>query len=117
MVAGTVRYMAPEQFRGENSPACDVYALALVTCEMLCGDPDVRALPRTVAKRTRSLLDSALALRPADRPADISRWCEELAGSLLQRGRLGRRALIGGVAAALLGGVCDWGSPIALAIR
>jgi serine/threonine protein kinase len=32
--------MAPEQFQGDNSPACDIYALALVACEMLSGHPD-----------------------------------------------------------------------------
>jgi eukaryotic-like serine/threonine-protein kinase len=35
---GTVRYMAPEQFRGELlTPACDVYALGLIAWEMLSG--------------------------------------------------------------------------------
>ena len=56
-VAGTIRYMAPEQFHGENSPACDVYALALVTCEMLSGQADVRALPPDVGTRTRRLVN------------------------------------------------------------
>ena len=35
---GTVRYMAPEQFRSELlTPACDVYALGLIAWEMLSG--------------------------------------------------------------------------------
>src|SRR5262249_19553724 len=34
-VAGTIRYMAPEQFEGKHSAASDVYAVSLVGCEML----------------------------------------------------------------------------------
>jgi tRNA A-37 threonylcarbamoyl transferase component Bud32 len=101
MVAGTVRYMAPEQFQGENSPACDVYALALVTCEMLSGQPDARALPRSVRMKSRRLFDSALALRPENRPGDIRRWCEEVAHALLQGERLRRRVVVYLAAAAL----------------
>ena len=47
MIAGTVRYMAPEQFGGDNSPASDVYAMAVVACEMISGHPDIRALPKS----------------------------------------------------------------------
>jgi tRNA A-37 threonylcarbamoyl transferase component Bud32 len=101
MVAGTVRYMAPEQFQGENSPACDVYALALVTCEMLSGQPDVRALPGRVGTKTRRLLMSALAFRPEDRPADIRQWCEAVSHALLQ-GDGFRRRLVVRLAAAVL---------------
>ncbi|MBI4862048.1 MAG: serine/threonine protein kinase [Candidatus Riflebacteria bacterium] len=37
-VAGTPPYMAPEQFEGKIlTPACDVYALALILAEMLTG--------------------------------------------------------------------------------
>jgi hypothetical protein len=36
--AGTVRYMAPEQFAGQQlTPACDIYALGLILDEMLRG--------------------------------------------------------------------------------
>jgi tRNA A-37 threonylcarbamoyl transferase component Bud32 len=101
MVAGTVRYMAPEQFQGENSPACDIYALALVACEMLSGQPDIRAVVAKVNRGTRHLLESALALRPADRPSDISAWGQQVA-SALARGDGARRRLLGRLAVVAL---------------
>lgn len=40
MVAGTLHYMAPEQFRGVPvTGACDVYAIGQIGCEMLTGTP------------------------------------------------------------------------------
>ena len=99
MVAGTVRYMAPEQFQGENSTECDVYALALVTCEMLSGHPDPRA-PKQVSAKTQRLIESALAFRPSDRPTDVRRWCEHVASSL--EGNARRRQLPAGAAGLIL---------------
>jgi serine/threonine protein kinase len=93
-IAGTVRYMAPEQFQGENSPACDIYALALVACEMLSGQPDLRAVPASISRRTRRLLESALALRPGDRPSDVRGWAEQVAGALARGHGARRRAAV-----------------------
>jgi tRNA A-37 threonylcarbamoyl transferase component Bud32 len=87
MVAGTVRYMAPEQFEGHHSPASDVYAMGLIACEMLTGQPDVRAVPSTFPARTRRLLESALAFRPEDRPTDVNAWSTELADQITSRSR------------------------------
>jgi tRNA A-37 threonylcarbamoyl transferase component Bud32 len=86
MVAGTIRYMAPEQFEGKHSVASDVYALSLVACEMLCGYPDGRALPKQIDSRVRGLIESALAFRPEERPRDIRRWCEALASAVVTPG-------------------------------
>jgi tRNA A-37 threonylcarbamoyl transferase component Bud32 len=102
MVAGTIRYMAPEQFQGENSPACDVYALALVTCEMLSGQPDVRALPGRVRRRTRRLVSAALAFRPEERPADVRRWSDDVAQALIQDEGFRQRSALRLAAAALV---------------
>ena len=82
MVAGTVRYMAPEQLEGKNSSASDIYSLGLVACELLCGHPDVRALPRTIKRKTLATLEEALAFNPDERPADVQAWCERLAATL-----------------------------------
>ena len=48
-IAGSVRYMAPEQFHGETSRASDIYVLGLLACEMLCGRPDWRAAGPTTS--------------------------------------------------------------------
>jgi tRNA A-37 threonylcarbamoyl transferase component Bud32 len=82
MIEGTVRYMAPEQFEGRNTTASDVYSMGLLACEMLCGQPDVRALPRETRRETRAVLEEALAFAPEDRPADVHEWCDRLAATL-----------------------------------
>src|SRR5262249_56083307 len=103
-VAGTIRYMAPEQFEGKHSAASDVYAVSLVGCEMLSGYPDSRALPRQIDARTRKLLESALAFRPEDRPTDVRRWSDQVADAVVvgPRSRRRRRWLIGAAAVAAL---------------
>jgi len=94
MLAGTVRYMAPEQFEGDHSPASDIYSLALVACEMLCGIPDLRALPARFGRGVRRGLETALAFKPQDRPKDTAAWSAALAHKIAsaERGRL-RRAV------------------------
>jgi tRNA A-37 threonylcarbamoyl transferase component Bud32 len=82
MVAGTVRYMAPEQFQGLHLPASDTYSLGLLACELLCGSPDVRALPRSSRPSVRRLLEHAVAWRPEDRPANVSEWAGQFSASL-----------------------------------
>lgn len=87
----TPRYGAPEQFsrsHGATGPWTDVYALALLACEMLTGraaldgedmvqfgfssaDPARRPTPRslgaTISDRTEAFFAKALAVRPEDR--------------------------------------------------
>ena len=36
-VAGTIGYMAPEQLEGKPTAASDVYALGVISCEMVTG--------------------------------------------------------------------------------
>lgn len=70
-VVGTIRYMSPEQMTGRTlTPACDLYALGLVTYELLTGEhpiPDV-ALAEVYRLQTRGpsfTLPASLAVPPA----------------------------------------------------
>lgn len=101
VLVGTVRYMAPEQFQGVYSPASDIHALASVACEMLCGHPDIRALPPKTSRATRAALEMALAFRAEERPSDVHQWSESLARTLLA-GRRRVRRLVFGVALAAI---------------
>jgi eukaryotic-like serine/threonine-protein kinase len=93
--AFTPGYGAPEQFepeRGPTGPWTDVYALALVAVEMMCGrealrgghlatlarsscDPASRPTPRArglaVSDAIEDVFRRALAVRPADRTKDM----------------------------------------------
>jgi tRNA A-37 threonylcarbamoyl transferase component Bud32 len=95
MIAGSVRYMAPEQFEGRNLPASDVYSLGLLACEMLYGYPDVRALPKHVPRKVRELLEAAVAFLPEDRPTDVTAWASDLGDAVLRGAPNRRRMLLG----------------------
>jgi len=101
MVAGTVKYMAPEQFEGRNSPAADVYALGLIAQEMLAGTLEASA-PLTGMRRVARLIGSALERDPAGRPVDVRAWCENVARALGRPGFLYRRSIALTAAALLL---------------
>lgn len=91
---GTLRYLAPEQLRGEPATAAtDIHSLAAVTYEMLAGHPPYTATtPVALAEAQDAgaepllgvapLLDNAvrraLAPDPADRPVNVASFADEL---------------------------------------
>ncbi len=95
------RYMAPEQFQGECSPAADQYALGCLTYEVLTGYVPFSGLARaTLFQKHHSTLPTppcllnpaipshveravltALAKTPGERYHDLQAFLERLAGS------------------------------------
>lgn len=72
-VLGTLAYMAPEQSEGrEAGPEADLYALALVLYEALCGENPVRAgTPAATARRIGAELPSLRRSR-GDLPRELT---------------------------------------------
>lgn len=67
-IAGTIRYMPPEQMSGEVSAQSDVYAFGAVAFELLAGRPAVDTPMQLVALPTGALERKLRELRP-DIPA------------------------------------------------
>jgi eukaryotic-like serine/threonine-protein kinase len=65
-LSGSMRYMAPERFRGISDPRCDVYSLGLTLYEMLAGEPAFGEIDQhQLMEAIRNLQPRALkALRP-----------------------------------------------------
>jgi serine/threonine protein kinase len=82
-------YAAPELFRGEVSPACDQYSLALIYCELLTGRAPETAPPSALPDLVGlPAADRAVIARALD-PAPEARWdgCLALIGALEIAGR------------------------------
>jgi eukaryotic-like serine/threonine-protein kinase len=96
-VAGTAAYMAPEQFYGQPSPACDQYALGVMAFLLLTGrlpftgglgellrahmgedPPALRALNPEVSASVESVIVRALAKRPEDRHDSVAVFAQAL---------------------------------------
>ncbi|SPF53338.1 putative Serine/threonine protein kinase [Candidatus Sulfopaludibacter sp. SbA4] len=105
LMAGTTRYMAPEQLLGAPGDASDIYALGAMAYEMVAGicpypsdGPaeilmqqgagrvrDLREIRREVSRRAWRLIRKSLAFRAEDRPARAGPFAGELAAALEKR--------------------------------
>src|SRR5258707_13108283 len=96
-VAGTAAYMAPEQFYGQLSPACDQYALGVMAFHMLAGrlpfdgglvelvqaharedPPALRTLNPAISPAVEAVIVRALAKGPADRYRSVADFAQAL---------------------------------------
>jgi serine/threonine protein kinase len=116
--AFTPGYAAPEQFdpdHGETGPWTDVFALALVVVEMVTGrealrgqqqfklarqscDPEHRPTPQqlgvTIGQEVESVLERALAVKPAERFQDAGEFWSELSRAVTRSELEGTKSLV-----------------------
>ena len=78
VLAGTLLYMAPEQLNCELlSPACDIYAVGLIACEMLTGKLPFRSTePGKVIAEKMQLTSCSVDQLPATVPSALSKLIE-----------------------------------------
>ena len=111
-ILGTPIYMSPEQCRSESLDArSDIYSLGVIAYQMLVGEPPftgpaydlmrlhIEAPPpplkqkrRKMPKRMAAIVMSALAKKPADRPASAAGFASALRATSEGTGALLRRA-------------------------
>lgn len=79
MIAGTLRYMAPEQAAGESlSQACDWYAVGVILFEALTGRPPVAGHGLALLHNKRMFDAPAPSDLVAGVPEDLDRLCVDL---------------------------------------
>ena len=107
-VSGTLAYMAPEQFKGEFSPASDQYALAVMTYQLLTGHtpyegdmatltqghlygtpPSVRSYNAALPAKVDGVLSRALAKDPTLRYPSVADYAAALQEALAQKSAAG----------------------------
>ena len=97
VVVGTVRYLAPEQIRGEPAvPASDLYALGVTLYELATGTPPFTA-PEPTQVLTQHL--TAAPAPPSEREPSVPSALEALILALLEKDAARRPAAIEALAA------------------
>ena len=100
-VAGSLTYMAPEQFAGQPSAASDLYAFAIVAYEMLSGEvpfPEdslthlasaeqshvkpLRSLRPEIPEAVDGVMQRALSFQPEARQRSVKEFAAELTAAL-----------------------------------
>jgi serine/threonine protein kinase len=91
-IVGTLRYMAPEQLRGEEvQQGVDMWALGVIGYEMLTGNHPFSVVgpgggianPTGIGPGADRFFAQALSVNPSNRPASAARFVDDLAAALL----------------------------------
>jgi eukaryotic-like serine/threonine-protein kinase len=110
-IVGTLRYMAPERFRGRSDPRSDVYALGVTLYEMLTTEPAfaateraavveqvmheeprrLRAVDSTIPRDQETIVLKAMAREPEARYQSAGELAEDLRRYLADRPIRARR--------------------------
>ncbi len=82
-VAGSLSYMAPEQYAGHASAASDTYSLGVVACEMLTGAAPGTQSDLKLLAPVSQLIKRAMSYDPAARPSSPRVFTDALARALI----------------------------------
>ena len=104
LLGGSIYYMAPEQFSMHYAPSSDLYALAIIILELLCGKRLADLSYAAASSNFQAELVKALRVRgmenvievagklgeafhsdPSQRPADAATWARAMADLLLSK--------------------------------
>ena len=96
-VAGSLSYMAPEQFAGQATAASDTYSLGVVAYEMLTGQPPVTKDNWKLPAPVIMLISRAMSYNPVARQSSPRVFTDELARELTSTNSARRSTGSGGV--------------------